>query len=101
MPAGSRFGHAVPSSMDAALRRGVLPREESLRARVCRSGHRRGLDHARPLRRARPYEPASPADPVFTCASRRRRHVWRRFTTKREAIDFMRESPLVISTLPG
>jgi len=72
-----------------------LPREESLRARVLsmqgiavawitldRFGGRVS------------YEPASPADPVFHL----RRpgggagHVWRRFTTKREAIDFMREA---------
>ena len=72
-----------------------LPREESLRARVLsmqgiavawitldRFGERMS------------YEPASPADPVFHL----RRpgggagHVWRRFTTKREAIDFMREA---------
>ena len=72
-----------------------LPREEPLRARVLsmqgiavawitldRFGERVS------------YEPASPADPVFHL----RRpgggagHVWRRFTTKREAIDFMREA---------
>jgi hypothetical protein len=40
------------------------------------------------------YEPKSPADPVFHL----RRpgggagHVWRRFETKREAVDFMREA---------
>jgi len=72
-----------------------LPREESLRARVLsmqgiavawitldRFGERVS------------YEPKSPADPVFHL----RRpgggagHVWRRFETKREAIDFMREA---------
>src|SRR6267378_4960390 len=72
-----------------------LPREESLRARVLslqgiavawitldRFGERVS------------YEPKSPADPVFHL----RRpgggagHVWRRFETTREAIDFMREA---------
>jgi hypothetical protein len=72
-----------------------LPREESLRARVLsmagiavawitldRFGERVS------------YEPASPADPVFHL----RRpgggagHVWRRFETRREAMDFMREA---------
>jgi hypothetical protein len=72
-----------------------LPREESLRARVL-SMH--GIAAAwitldRFGERVT-YEPTSPADPIFHL----RRpgggagHVWRRFETKREAIDFMREA---------
>jgi hypothetical protein len=72
-----------------------LPREESLRARVV-SVH--GIAAAwitldRFGERVS-YEPKSPADPVFHL----RRpgggagHVWRRFETKREAMDFMREA---------
>ena len=72
-----------------------LPREESLRARVL-SMH--GVAAAwitldRFGERVS-YEPKSPADPIFHL----RRpgggagHVWRRFETKREAIDFMREA---------
>jgi len=72
-----------------------LPREESLRARVL-SMH--GIAAAwitldRFGERVS-YEPKSPADAIFHL----RRpgggagHVWRRFETKREAIDFMREA---------
>jgi hypothetical protein len=72
-----------------------LPREESLRARVL-SMH--GIAAAwitldRFGERVS-YEPKSHADPVFHL----RRpgggagHVWRRFETKREAVDFMREA---------
>ena len=72
-----------------------LPREESLRARVL-SMH--GIAAAwitldRFGERVT-YEPASPVDPIFHL----RRpgggvgHVWRRFETKSEAIDFMREA---------
>src|SRR5260370_39222219 len=72
-----------------------LPREESLRARALsmqgiavawitldRFGERVA------------YEPASPADPVFHLRrpGRGAGHVRRRFATKREAIDFMREA---------
>ena len=72
-----------------------LPREESLRARVL-SMH--GIAAAwitldRFGERVS-YEPKSPDDPIFHL----RRpgggagHVWRRFETKREATDFMREA---------
>ena len=72
-----------------------LPREESLRARVL-SMH--GIAAAwitldRFGERVT-YEPKSPADPIFHL----RRpgggagHIWRRFETKRDAIDFMREA---------
>ena len=72
-----------------------LPREESLRARAL-SGH--GIAVAwitldREGRRAS-HEPESPQDPVF----HQRRpgstagHLWRRFATKREAIEFMQNA---------
>jgi len=72
-----------------------LPLEDSLRARVLSA---RGIAVAwitldRFGERVS-YEPKSPADPVFHL----RRpgggagHVWRRFETKREAVDFMREA---------
>jgi hypothetical protein len=72
-----------------------LPREQSLRARVLSMG---GVAVAwitldRFGERVS-YEPKSPADPIFHL----RRpgggagHVWRRFESRREAIDFMREA---------
>ncbi len=72
-----------------------LPREESLRARVLSMG---GIAVAwitldRFGERVS-YEPQSPADPVFHLrrAGGGAGHVWRRFETRREAIDFMREA---------
>ena len=72
-----------------------LPREESLRARVL-SMHGVAVAWITLDRFGErvSYEPKSPADPVFHL----RRpgggagHVWRRFETKREAVDFMREA---------
>ena len=72
-----------------------LPREESVRARVL-SMHGIAVAWITLDRFGEriSYEPKSPADPVFHL----RRpgggagHVWRRFDTKREAVDFMREA---------
>jgi hypothetical protein len=72
-----------------------MPREQSLRARVL-SLHGIAvawitLDR---LGQRTSYEPTSPTDPVFHL----RRpgggagHVWRRFETKHEAVEYMRES---------
>ena len=72
-----------------------LPREESVRTRALSA---RGMAVAwitldRFGERVS-YEPTSPADPIFHLrrpgggAS----HVWRRFETRRDAIDFMREA---------
>jgi hypothetical protein len=72
-----------------------LPREESLRARVLSMG---GIAVAwitldRFGERVS-YEPTSPADPVFHLrrAGGGAGHVWRRFATRAEAVDFMREA---------
>ncbi|HEV8586196.1 MAG TPA: hypothetical protein VGT02_14620 [Methylomirabilota bacterium] len=72
-----------------------LPREESVRARVISMG---GIAVAwitldRFGERVT-YEPKGPEDPVFHLrrAGGGAGHVWRRFETKREAIDFMREA---------
>jgi hypothetical protein len=72
-----------------------LPREESLRARVLSMG---GIAVAwitldRFGERVS-YEPTSPADPVFHLrrAGGGAGHVWRRFATRVEAVDFMREA---------
>ena len=72
-----------------------LPREQSLRARVL-SVHAIAVAWITLDRHGQrtSYEPKSPTDPVFHL----RRpgggagHVWRRFETKREAVDYMRES---------
>jgi hypothetical protein len=72
-----------------------LPREQSLRARVL-SVHAIAVAWVTLDRfgARTSYEPKSPADPVFHL----RRpgggagHAWRRFETKREAVDYMRES---------
>jgi hypothetical protein len=72
-----------------------LPREQSLRARVL-SVHAMAvawITLGRDGQRSS-YEPKSPTDPVFHL----RRpgggagHVWRRFETKREAVEYMREA---------
>ena len=72
-----------------------LPREESLRARVLSmQGIAAAWITLDRFGERVSYEPKSPADPIFHL----RRpgggagHVWRRFETKREAIDFMREA---------
>jgi hypothetical protein len=72
-----------------------LPREESLRARALST---QGIAVAwitldRFGERVS-YEPASPADSVFhlPLPGGGAGHVWRRFETRREAIDFMREA---------
>ena len=72
-----------------------LPREESLRARVL-SVHGIAVAWITLDRfgQRTSYEPKSPADPVFHL----RRpgggagHVWRRFETKHEAVEYMRQS---------
>ena len=72
-----------------------LPREESLRARVL-SAHAVAVAWITLDRfgQRTTYEPTSPADPVFHL----RRpgggagHLWRLFRTRREAIDWMRET---------
>jgi len=72
-----------------------LPREESLRARVLSmQGIAAAWITLDRFGERVSYEPKSPVDPVFHL----RRpgggagHVWRRFETKREAQDFMREA---------
>jgi hypothetical protein len=72
-----------------------LPREESLRARVLSmQGIAAAWITLDRFGERVSYEPQSPADPVFHL----RRpgggagHVWRRFETQREAMDFMREA---------
>ena len=72
-----------------------LPREESLRARTL-SGHAIAVAWITLDRDGRrvTHEPESPHDPVF----HQRRpgstagHLWRRFATKREAIEFMQNA---------
>jgi hypothetical protein len=72
-----------------------LPREESLRARVLSmQGIAAAWITLDRFGERVSYEPKSPDDPVFHL----RRpgggagHLWRRFETKREAVDFMREA---------
>ena len=72
-----------------------LPREESLRARVLSmQGIAAAWITLDRFGERVSYEPKSPADPIFHL----RRpgggagHVWRRFETRSEAIDFMREA---------